>query len=110
MKIFGFNNFSEDRFNVIEENYPVQNILNVLGWFPLLGTVIGSVRIGNMIIVSIADEKSGKRSHTKYYILSVTRGVVEIFSFGFVFVIPDVIASITRNRELKKKNTEKIII
>jgi len=112
MKILGFNNFKKDS-NIIENNYPVQNVLNILGWFPFIGTVSGWIRIGTTIVICVVDEESGKYKHKKYYALSTVRGIVEIFSLGFVFVIPDIISSVTRKRELKekqKKDKEVIII
>ncbi len=103
MKVFGINNFNHTNENdIIKENYPIQNILNILGWFPFLGTVIGSIRIGSDIIIYIADDNSNEYSHKKYYIISTTRGIVEIFSLGFVFIIPDIIASVTKKRKLSK--------
>ena len=106
MKIFGFNNFKKGDSNIIEDHYIAQNILNVLGWFPFLGTIIGSIRIGATIVICVVDEESSKTNHKKYYALSIVRGVVEVFSLGFVFIIPDIIASIVRTRERKMKARE----
>ena len=106
MKIFGFNNFKEDA-NLIEQNYPVQNVLNILGWFPFLGVIIGAIRIGTTIVICVVDEESGKYKHKKYYALSTVRGVVEIFCLGFVFVIPDIISSLTKTRARKTKEIKK---
>jgi hypothetical protein len=103
MKIFGFTNFSRDEMNIIENHMPTQNILNILGWFPFLGTIIGCIRIASNCILFVIDDDSDKHCHKKYYAISTIRGLIEIFSLGFLFVIPDVIASLTMRRKLKRK-------
>lgn len=102
MKVFGINNRRPYDSNIIENEYEFQNILNVLGWIPMLGTVIGTIRIGNTLIVCIEDDNSDESSHKRYYAVSTLRGVAEIFSFGIFCVVPDVIASIIRKRKLAK--------
>lgn len=102
MKILGFNNFKKDECDIIENHYPMQNVLNILGWFPFLGTIIGCIRIGSNFFIYVADDESNEYKHKKYYMLSSVRGVVEIFCLGWVFVIPDIISSLTLKRKLKK--------
>lgn len=103
MKVFGINNFKEENANIIEANYPMQNVLNVLGWFPIVGTVVGWIRIGKDVVLIVSDDDSNKSCHKKYYAVSIVRGVVETFSLGFFMIIPDIITSLTLKRKLKKE-------
>ena len=45
----------------------------------------------------------GKSKHVRYYFISTVRGIVEIFSLGFLFIIPDIVASVRLKREIKKQ-------
>jgi len=105
MKVFGINNHKpHHNANIIEDEYKFQNILNVFGWFPMLGAIVGTIRIGNTILVYIQDDNSDCGSHKKYYVVSTARGVTEIFALGFLCVVPDLLTSIATKRKLKKEN------
>ena len=106
MEVFGIHSFSEnlysgDDLSFGESYYDAQNVLNVLGWFPLLGTVIGTIRVVGTGIMYLSDAESFRHEHKKYYTVSVIRGIVEMFSLGFIFLIPDLIASFRRKRRIR---------
>lgn len=107
MEVFGFhtideNLFTEDDYSFTETYYDAQNFLNILGWFPFLGTITGSIRIGSTIIMWIGDEESHRSSHKKYFVVSILRGIVEVLSLGWVFIIPDIITSCKPRRKFKR--------
>ena len=111
MEVLGFHNindnlFTEDNNSFAETYYDAQNILNFLGWFPALGSVIGGIRIGTTIAIYIGDDKRSERYHKEIYAALTARGIVEILSFGCVFIIPDVITSCSSsmNRNIRFKN------
>lgn len=105
MEVFGFhdissNIFSEDDYSFTETYYDTQNILNVLGWIPILGTIIGSIRIGCTTAIYIGDKESHMPYHRKYFGVSMLRGVVELCSMGWVFILPDLIVSSVNYRNV----------
>ena len=107
MEVLGFhtideNLFTENDYSFTETYYDAQNFLNILGWFPILGTVTGSIRIGSTIVMWVSDNESHRSSHKKYYVVSILRGVVEIIGGGWLFVIPDILATITSRRRFKR--------
>ena len=107
MEVFGFhdtleNLFNEDDYSFTENYYDAQNILNILGWIPAIGTVVGCVRIGSTLVMYIEDNESHRANHRKYYVVSVLRGLVEFFSLGLVMIIPDIYATLKPKRRFKK--------
>jgi hypothetical protein len=107
MEVFGFhtvdeNHFSPDDYSFTETYYDAQNLLNVLGWIPLLGTVVGGIRIGSTGVMWVGDDESHRHSHRKYFAISGVRGVVELLSLGWVFLIPDLIVTASPRRRFKK--------
>lgn len=107
MEVLGFhtideNLFTENDYSFTETYYDAQNFLNILGWFPGLGTVIGSIRIGSTIVMWISNDKTRRSSHKKYFIVSILRGVVEIIGLGWLFVIPDIMVTLTSKRRFKR--------
>lgn len=107
MEVFGFhtideNLFSPDDYSFTESYYDAQNILNILGWFPVVGSVVGAIRVGSTGVMWVGDDESHRYSHRKYFGVSGARGVVEFFSLGWVFIIPDVIATASKRRHFKK--------
>lgn len=95
-KLFGINNKSYGSYDIIENNYELQNVMNVLGWIPFLGFIVGIIRIGDDIVICVNDENSNKPKNKKYYIKSVIRGIVETCCLGFIFVIPDLAVTMIR--------------
>jgi len=97
MEVFGFHtidenfNSNEQKLAFCEIYYDVQNILNVLGWIPLVGTVSAGARIGSTIGLRWADPPENRERHRMFFLVSVLRGVVEFLSLGWVFVIPDIV-------------------
>ena len=114
MEVFGFHSFdeniySEDDYAFAETYYDAQNVLNVMGWFPILGSITGTIRLIGTGATYVSDDESFRSEHKKYYIVSALRGIVEVFSLGWLFIIPDIIASFKRKRrirmELRKRKT-----
>ena len=107
MEVFGFHHRSDnliykDDLTFSETYYDIQNILNVIGWIPFFGMFTGFTRIGGTTTMWLADKESCKRK--KYYRVSNARGIVEAFSFGFIFIIPDLVVGIKRRKKLNKIN------
>lgn len=91
---------NEDSSSYEDVYRDVQNVLNGLGWVPFLGTIVGVVRLSGTTVLLVHDANSDE--HTSFYVLSITRGIVELFSLGFLFIIPDIIATIKRKRKIRK--------
>ena len=70
-----------------EAYFDAQNVLNVLGWFPFLGTVVGTIRLIGTGVIYVTRDDTHK--HGKYYAVSIGRGIIELFSLGWLFIIPD---------------------
>ena len=115
MEVLGFhdiddNIFTEDDYSFTETYYDAQNVLNILGWFPVLGSVIGGIRIISTGVMYVGDNESHKHYHKKYFAISGLRGGIEMFSLGWVFIIPDLVASgskyrnVSMKRAFRKKN------
>ena len=107
MDALGFHPFDEYLFNEEEYDfgefyYDAQNFLNVLGWFPGLGTPIGIIRISSNLFILATDDNRGRGRHKRYYLMSIVRGVVEIVGLGFFFLIPDIVSSFRKHRKAKK--------
>jgi len=107
MDVLGFHRLEDELFdedeNLFEEAYfDSQNILNICGWFPFLGTVTGTIRLVGTAVIWITRDDTHK--HKRYFLLSAFRGLVEIFSLGFLFVIPDLWATYKRKRENRKRS------
>lgn len=107
--VFGFHpidenladwNESDDFSGLAEGYYDAQNLLNVLGWIPLCGTVVGVIRICGGVLIWTEDTKSHR--HRKFYFWNTVRGIVETLSVGFVFILPDLLK--TWARGIKRKN------
>ena len=108
MEVFGFhdiddNLFTEEDYSFTETYYDSQNVLNILGWFPILGSVIGCIRIGSTIIMYLGDNESHRAYHRTYFTVSIVRGVVEFCSMGWVFVIPDLLVKCVTRRKFNFK-------
>ncbi len=59
------------------------NLMKRLGWIPLLGTLIGINRISRTVKAT-KQELPNKVNH-------IVRGIFELFSLGFLLLIPDLI-------------------
>jgi hypothetical protein len=107
MEVFGFhtvdeNLFSQNDYSFTESYYDAQNLLNILGWIPLLGTAVGAIRVGATGAMWVGDDESHRKSHKKYFAVSGLRGAVEFCSLGWVFIIPDLIVTAKPNRKFRK--------
>jgi len=108
MEVLGFhdiddNIFTEDDYSFTETYYDAQNVLNVLGWIPVLGTVVGGIRIVSTGVMYLNDNETHKKYHKEYFGISTLRGVVEMLSLGWVFIIPDLAASSSKYRNVSLK-------
>ena len=61
MEVFGFHRFdenlySEEDFEFSEIYYDAQNALNIMGWFPVLGTVTGTIRLVGTCVMYLSDD------------------------------------------------------
>lgn len=79
--------------------YRDENLLKVAGYIPLIGTIVGIIRLVLTNINSKLPEKGGKPLANKYK--HITRGCIELTSCGFLLLIPDLI--VTAHRALTKK-------
>jgi hypothetical protein len=105
-EVFGFHDFDENLFSdndytFTENYYDMQNVLNVLGWFPFLGLITGSMRLGGTTAIYLGDDDSHRHSHKKYYRVSTIRSIIEMLSLGFVFAIPDIVCSRRRKKRIR---------
>ncbi|MBS0624305.1 MAG: hypothetical protein JSS62_06785 [Verrucomicrobia bacterium] len=79
------------------------NRLNFLGYIPVVGAVMGSIRVemmryGNSRPPSGANEKEqGTREFTAFVISQIVRGFFEFIGAGLLFVIPDLVVTLIRN-------------
>ncbi len=84
------------REEVIKKIWRQRNIKKVVGYFPLLGILVG---IGRVIRLA----KNSNPQTPKTYIAKQTlRGTVEFLSLGFLLIIPDILSTVLRtslNRE-----------
>lgn len=95
-EVFGFhsideNLFSADDWSFTETYYDSQNVLNVLGWIPVLSSVTGCIRIGATGVMWVGDDESHRSDHKKYFLVSGLRGGVEFCGLGWLFIIPDLV-------------------
>jgi hypothetical protein len=107
MDSFGFHSTNSKIFEENDDTFSefytgLQNVLNVLGWFPFVGTVIGIIRFTSTIILFIEDENA--HNHKKFYLLSTIRSVIEFFSLGWFYVIPDIYFTVIRRKKKSKKS------
>ena len=110
MEVIGFHNiddnlFTDDDSSFAEHYYDAQNILNILGWIPALGSIIGGIRVASTIIICIGDNNRCNDYHKQVYTVSSIRGTAEILSLGWVFIIPDLVISYSsQERNFKFRN------
>jgi hypothetical protein len=105
--VFGFHTIDENLFTLndysfTETYYDTQNFLNVIGWIPLFGTIVGCIRIGSTAAMWVGDNKSHRSRHRKYFAVSGLRGAIETLSLGWVFIIPDLVVTSSEKRRFKK--------
>ena len=113
MESFGFHTSKSKIFEDNDDDFSnmytgLQNVLNVLGWIPFLGTGIGVIRFACTIFLFVEDDNAHK--HKKFYFFSTLRSVVEFCSLGWVYIIPDIYFTIVRRKKRKnkkKKNKKK---
>lgn len=71
--------------------YRITNWANALGYFPILGTITGCMRI---CIASF--RLSQEKDSAFFFKVQIIRGSVEALSLGFLFIIPDLIMTFGR--------------
>jgi hypothetical protein len=81
------------------------NLMNGLGYIPIIGTIIGIARIF-FFSQFIPKNKHYSKNELAFSCLQVGRGCIEMFSLGAIFLIPDLIFTINRELEIAmKENT-----
>lgn len=70
-------------------NWKGRNICKLIGYLPLLGTIMALSRTIN--ILSISKERMSNKFNW------IARGAIEFLSLGFLLIIPDIIATLYRN-------------
>lgn len=107
-EVFGFhcideNLFSPNDYSFTETYYDAQNVLNVLGWIPVLGSFTGAARLGGTAVIWLGDEESHRTAHKKYFTVSAVRGVMEMCALGWLMIIPDVVCSLQLRRRTRNR-------
>jgi hypothetical protein len=84
------------------------NILTVTGYVPVIGTIIGIARI---VLGSTTKNMQPSDKIRQYSNAQICRGAIETLSLGFLFIIPDLIATIARacSNSSKKERNEIIV-
>jgi hypothetical protein len=117
-EVFGFHCVEENlfadnpKYTFPKNYYKMQNVLNVLGWFPVVGSLVGVARVGGTAVLWLGDEETHRQCHKKSFAVSGARGVLEGLSLGWAFVMPDIVASLTLrrrtlNRVIRKERQQK---
>ena len=106
--VFGYHVVTKDDNNYNKTFKICSNIANTLGLIPVIGSIIGLVRIifcayelqdcKNYLLQNKLDsaEKDEVHNEMKTLWVEIARGVWELTSLGFVFAIPDIAVTIAR--------------
>ena len=110
MEVFGFYSDEARLLDDVDKHFDrihvkIQNGLNFIGWFPLIGSLTGLFRLGGTIILHSTD--GNEVMHISYYIMSGIRSGVEICSAGCIFIIPDLMATLARKYKINKLKKSK---
>ena len=76
------------------------NISNLLGYIPLIGTIIGIAKLRLSYRTAFLTEST--ESYLKAYRF---RATVELFSIGCVFIIPDLLISVGRFLSIERRES-----
>lgn len=90
LEVLGFhtveeNLFSAQDYSFTETYYDAQNLLNILGWIPLLGTAVGAIRIGATGVMWAGNDESHRKSHCS----ERSKGRRRALFFGLAFDHPN---------------------
>lgn len=100
------------RVNVHYENERLKNITNIVGYFPIVGTIAGIYRmimnypylsfsVPTAVLLPGAAEiwEAGEAlSRRSFHVAEFSRGIIETLGGGFLLIVPDII--ITAGRAL----------
>ena len=79
-----------------KNNLIVHNVANVLGYIPLIGTIVGLARMIFALYMVVTSESLDIEAK-EYYRAEIYRGAVEFLSLGIMFVVLDIIVTRARN-------------
>ena len=68
-------------------------VANVVGYIPIVGTIVGIARVALFGSSLIEDRKSSDWFGRTFCLGEITRGLVEVTSCGFLLLIPDFLVS-----------------
>ena len=74
----------------------VHNVANVIGYFPVIGTIVGLARI-IFALYQIVSSETLDDEQKEYFRAEIYRGAVEFLSLGIMFIVPDIIVTRARN-------------
>lgn len=95
---FGYFNTAYIREENVKKTHRIINLMNALGYVPILGTIIGIARIV-FFQKPNADGESYSRKEKSFSRFQIARGCIETLSIGIILIIPDIIFSINRALE-----------
>ncbi len=81
-------------FTFDNTSYQTRNFIKVLGYLPVIGTVIGVFRIIANTFAFIRDVDSRNSRFGSFHIQSIVRGTLEFFALGPLLLIGDIVKSI----------------
>ena len=67
--------------------------LNVLGYLPVIGTIVGIARIALSFYLIISSGSPFKLTDIAFISSEILRGLVEVTSCGILLIIPDLLVS-----------------
>lgn len=74
----------------------VHNVANVVGYFPVIGTIVGLARMIFALYMIVSSETLDDQQK-EYYRAEIYRGAVEFLCLGVMFLVPDIIVTRARN-------------
>jgi hypothetical protein len=74
----------------------VHNLANVVGYLPIIGTIVGLVRM-IFTLYNIFSNDTLENEQKEFYRAQIYRGSVEFLSLGIMFIVSDIIVTRARN-------------
>jgi hypothetical protein len=100
---FGYHKVDEIR-NAEDILLTLMNINNALSYIPIIGTIIGIVRLIIFSKFYSSNKEKLNEESKKFYIAQISRGLFELTSCGFLLSIPDLIITLKRNKPMDTVN------
>lgn len=106
-------NANEKRAKFAKTRQYGSNIFKIIGYVPVLGTIVGTGRLIDTLVSKVIACVKGHQpevQHPKAYLAGrLTRGIIETFSLGIIFLPFDIIVTIVRknqNNDMKHEKSE----